>query len=175
MKTVFYILVATLGFSSPALADDFRTASWGMTEQEVRALEKTQSIESKAMPDGSNVLVIQDNVLGFPAMITYMFVDDKLVQGTTAFLKLSLDGTTNNAEANLSRIMDALQEKYGKPNSVGPSPIGAKKAQWQNESTDIVLTAGARDSKPFAMVLYYSRKLVGLRLKVRENEIEKKL
>ena len=79
------------------------------------------------------------------------------------------------ASNSVSQLLVSLGKKYGDPKSTGDSQIGTKQVQWQTPASDIIFTAGNADDKPFAMILYYSRELVSLRLKAREAEAKRKL
>ena len=149
MNKLNFLFLISILFVTAVAAEDFRSASWGMSKEEITSLEKEGSITTTKMQDGSTILEVHDNILGNPATVTYMLIDNKLVQGTTAFFKLSLDGSDNNAKANLSRILDGLEKKYGGPKNVGPSPIGSKKVDWQTKDSDISLVIGHREDKTF--------------------------
>ena len=168
-------LVVLLAHPIIALAQDYRDANWGMSQKQVRALEQGNEIEEQKMPDASVMFAIKDNILGLPATATYTFVEDKLVQGTTLFRKLALNDSDQAVASSISHLLDALEKKYGNPKSAGDSNLGTKQVEWQTPASDIIFTAGTADSKPFAMVLHYSRRLVSLRLKAREIEAKRKL
>lgn len=173
MKTAFTVLILFLFAPALVEAQDFRSAAWGMSAEQIRKIE-TIELESQRMPDGSVMLSGHDNVIGIPAMVTFSFIQNKLVQGTTAFLNLKIGDNPKSAETNLTRIQDGLITKYGKSTSSEESPLGGLKLGWQTQTTDIFLASGTSDNTPFAMALYYSRELANLRQLTRQKELRDK-
>ncbi|MBN2136139.1 MAG: hypothetical protein JW737_10435 [Acidobacteria bacterium] len=94
----YLIFIMFFAVSISIMAEDFIIcqARWGMTKEEVRAAEK---IELKEGEDG-NSLTGKTQVLGIDTVLSYFFIENKLVNVT--FVPLDSDESTFNLfEADL--------------------------------------------------------------------------
>ncbi|MBV5327422.1 MAG: hypothetical protein JZU65_07270 [Chlorobium sp.] len=115
---ILFLLIIIISSGSLSLAADFREAEWGMSSEQVKLLEKTESVYPK-----KNALTFKGKIAGKPVDIIYEFDNNKLKSGTYTF-------TARNVNSNVyiqdyDKINEFLDIKYGAPES--------KKVSWNND------------------------------------------
>ena len=153
-KLIIPLLLALLLLSScqkPTPKDlNFRQSAWGDSKQTVIKSEETDPIK-----DRENTLVYENlKFIGFDAVVTYNFVQDKLSSAEYDFTQVYPDYADNITTFEL--IREELTETYGQPTenrevwkdgAPTSDPIGlalalgdvSYTAYWSLESTEIVL------------------------------------
>jgi len=125
LKRVFVIFTfLLLAYSSFAL--EFRNTSWLMTGEEVIASEAGRVVSDLSLP-GQQQIVFQTLVNGFPATITYILENDKLLSASCTF-KRDLDRRA------FESMKQDLTVKNGKPAFEQENLVG-----WRLERTEIAL------------------------------------
>ncbi len=113
MKEMLIAIFFTLVWVLSAFAGDFRKAEWGMTKEQVKAVEQADR-SSRAVgitEDWKGWLLFRTSIRGLETSIWYEFENEKLVSGSYSF--------TSVAPERCSEFFDELVEtvgkKYGKP------------------------------------------------------------
>jgi hypothetical protein len=125
LKKVF-IASAILFLSCNAFALEFRNTSWLMSKEEVIASETSRIVSELSLP-GQQQVVFRTLVNGFPATITYLLEDDKLLSASCTF-KRDLD------RAAFEAMKQDLTIKNGKPTFEKENLLG-----WRLQRTEIAL------------------------------------
>ena len=120
--TAFAFLI--LAFNAFAL--EFRNTSWLMTKEEVIASETGRIVSELNLP-GQHQVVFRTLVNGFPATITYLLENDKLLSASCTF-KRDLD------RAAFDAMKQELTRKNGKPTFEKENLAG-----WRLPRTEIAL------------------------------------
>lgn len=148
---------------------DFRQTMWGMSMEEVMAIEKKEP-ETK----GEDSLDYQQNVLSMGALSNYKFIDDKLVRGGYVFNEKF--ETNNDYIKNYNKIKKAMIEAEGPPvvdvekqinpdAVIDPDNIGDATcrgdmiygSQWNRpDGTVIRLVLNGKNSRCFLTVIFNS-------------------
>ncbi|MGA2639406.1 MAG: hypothetical protein ABSG21_00725 [Spirochaetia bacterium] len=125
MKRVFVVFAFLfLAYSSFAL--EFRNTSWLMTGEEVIASEAGSVVSYLSLP-GQQQIVFRTFVNGFPATITYVLENNKLLSASYTFKK-DLDRKAFDS------MKQELISKNGKPAFEKESLVG-----WRLDRTEIAL------------------------------------
>jgi hypothetical protein len=96
-------------------AHDFRKAKWGMSMDQVKKTEESPIVfEGWSDPDDATILYYKEKVFRFPAFITYIFKDSKLVQARYSF---EPEGEKDYI-SDYEHVIEGLIEKYGEPGNV---------------------------------------------------------
>ena len=135
MKKAF---IATILFflSCSLFALEFRKTSWLMTKEEVIASESGRVVSELSLP-GQQQIVFRTLVNGFPATITYLLENDKLLSASYTFKK-DTDRTAFDG------MKQDLVKQYGKPAFEQENLVG-----WRLEKTEIAL-AHLKDGTSYA-------------------------
>jgi hypothetical protein len=114
MKTVSIslILLIWVHFS---YSQDFRNASWDMSQQEVRVRETFQLFISNSYSENNSVLIYKGLISGDSVNLWYQFLYDTLVQCNYNFY---LSTTVKKPYTQLMKYLDILKIKYGEPDQV---------------------------------------------------------
>jgi hypothetical protein len=121
-----FIAAAVLLLSCNAFALEFRNTSWLMSREEVVASETSRIVSELSLP-GQQQVVFRTLVNGFPATITYLLEDDKLLSASCTFKK------DVNREA-FEAMKRELTAKNGSPTFEKESLLG-----WRLQRTEIAL------------------------------------
>lgn len=111
-KTLFIFITCVLLFfvdSPPAVAQDFRGASWGMTKEEVKQDENLDLIQE----DEKN-LVYVTAIGGIDCLLIYNFVDDRLYNAM--YWMIDEHAIDNGHIDDYRKLKNMLMQKYGTPN-----------------------------------------------------------
>jgi len=106
--TVLVLFCSTVVFSAQY---DFRKTNWGMSKEEVGAVEEAKvfKYEGKSYPG----TVYDTNVGGFDCFIHYYYIDNKLVRAKYDF---GYDATEKDVcIRNYENLKETLINKYGEP------------------------------------------------------------
>lgn len=103
---------------SACLAADFRDAEWGMSQNQVKSLEITESIYPQ-----KDILTFKGKLAGEKVDIIYEFNNDKLESGKYLFNKKNINN--NVYLSDYDKIEKFIDIKYGQPQS--------KKTHWRND------------------------------------------
>ena len=108
-------------------AQDFRQATWGMSQAQVRATEPPQPA-AVSESDGE-VLVRYDSIqlAGLPVRTVYIFARDRLVRAKYVFEAEHAE--LNDFIGDFQAVEPLLKEKYGKP--------AETRAVWEDDSTQL--------------------------------------
>ena len=135
MKKAFIAVVfLILSYSSFAL--EFRKTSWLMTKEQVIASETGRVVSELSLP-GQQQIVFRTMVNGFPATITYLLENDKLLSASYTF-KRDMD------RAAFDAMKQELTAKNGKPSFEKDDLVG-----WRLNKTEIAL-AHLKDGTTYA-------------------------
>jgi len=108
MKTLATILF----FATSALAQDqktgFRDAGWGTTREQVKRTEQNELIS-----EDNKILMYAGKLLGMPATIGYIFIDNQLVRGK--YLVEQPHTNKNDYISDFQKFKESLTRKYGSP------------------------------------------------------------
>lgn len=98
------------GDKKPAAKDshDFRQARWGMSQEEVKASEKTSPADERP-----EVITYWGDFEGMRVLIGYVFENDKLVNGGYMFAQRHHE--FNNYIQDYKNLKNYLISKYGRP------------------------------------------------------------
>jgi hypothetical protein len=121
-----FIALAFLFLSYSTFALEFRKTSWLMTREEVIASETGRVVSELSLP-GQQQIVYRTLVNGFPATITYLLENDKLLSASYTFKKDSDRTAFDGMKRDLVR-------QYGKPVFEKENLVG-----WRPEKTEIAL------------------------------------
>jgi len=90
---------------------DFRRTSWGMTREQVKAVES-----SKLIKEDEHGLFYSSELSGFgEVLIGYIFAEGKLVR--TSYISQVRHTNSNDFIEDFTKIKSILTEKYGRPES----------------------------------------------------------
>lgn len=108
--TWFFDSITSVETAKSTESDGFRDFTWGMSQAKVKAIEK-----SKFIPDVSTdkILGYQTSVAGLGALVTYVFVNDKLYKGKYVFVEEH--SNRNDYISDYESIKKILVKKYGEP------------------------------------------------------------
>jgi hypothetical protein len=123
-KALFAVSLLFLAYGCFAL--EFRKTSWLMTKEEVIASETGRVVSVLSLP-GQQQIVFRTLVNGFPATITYLLENDKLLSASYTF-KRDMD-----RKAFDGMKLDLIKQ-YGKPAFEKENLVG-----WRPERTEIAL------------------------------------
>ena len=107
--TIFLILVLVVS----GFAGDFRNAEWGMTKEQVKAVEEADR-SSRAVgitEDWKRWLLLRTSIRGLEASIWYEFKDEKLVSGSYSFTSVAPE----KCSEFFDELVETVSKKYGKP------------------------------------------------------------
>lgn len=172
------------GDKKPAAKDshDFRQARWGMSQEEVKASEKTSPTDERP-----EVITYLDDFEGMQALIGYVFEDGKLVNGGYVFMEPQEELT--NYIRDYKNLKKSLVGEYGKPYldkavwGIGevPEQDPEKIAEavcsgrlryvtmWETDATLIKLTLDRRKNRCQVALMYESIE----KMKVRQTDKSK--
>lgn len=158
----------------------FRKSNWGMNKKQVKVAESLEIIK-----DDPDFLVYNGNVAGIPAYVYYIFVGDRLVRSQYRFRATHTN--RNDFISDFSQCKQTLTEKYGSPKTDthiwrnnlykdDPDQYGFAvslghllyRAEWETETTTIVLQLSGENYSVDNVVEYSSKQLTGL-----EDSIQK--
>ena len=133
-KASIVAVLLLLSYSTFAL--EFRKTSWLMSKEEVIASESGRVVSELSLP-GQQQIVFQTLVNGFPATITYLLENDKLLSASYTF-KRDID------RAAFDAMKQDLIGTNGKPSFERDDLVG-----WRLERTEIAL-AHLKDGTSYA-------------------------
>ena len=112
-----------LSLAYPVSAQDFREATWGMTQAQVMATEPDRPAEVRQ--ENGETIVKYDPVktAEFSARLIYIFADGKLVRAK--YVSNAEHSELNDFIVDFRAVEPLLMEKYGKP--------VAERAVWDND------------------------------------------
>jgi hypothetical protein len=119
----FLANLVCLTLACPISAQDFRKATWGMTQAQVMATEPDRPAEIRQ--ENGETIVKYDSVetAQFPARLLYIFVNDKLVRAK--YVSNAEHSELNDFIADFRAVEPILVEKYGKPST--------ERAVWEDD------------------------------------------
>jgi len=180
----FYCLLI-FNLSTVFAADnDFRKTKWGMTKNQVKAIEKKGKLEQET----DNAIVYTDTVLDQSIFVVYFFINNTLSHARYK----TTEQHTNKAIhlVSFNNFKNALTQKYGVPFSNktiwindlykdDPKKYGYAiskgqlmyGAEWKTKSTDIQLVLAGDNYKIYLEINYKGIKYNNLR----EQENKKKI
>ncbi len=162
MRNRFCLLIVATLFSSTVFAGDFRSATWGMTKEEVKRVEKT-TIRKEA----SDELEYEGQVADVKASILYKFKGNRLIEGVYIFpgmLRLDpnfpIDPSGKSSRPNPYedhyKVHAYLVTKYGKPvterqweETRGKSKIKNSASYWSMDKSLISHVLSVADNGMF--------------------------
>lgn len=169
MRTTALLLAVV---AAPALADDFRGATFGMSRAQVRATEP-----NVAWREGDDVIGFTTEIAGLDAMAQYEFTNDKLYGGGYRIVEQHSNRTLYLSDYD--KLFGLLREKYGAPRDDktvwrndlyrdDPEDYGmavalghlAKLATWETPSTEINLLLTG-DNYEIDLYIYYKSRELG--------------
>ncbi|MCS7012149.1 MAG: hypothetical protein NZM05_00775 [Chloroherpetonaceae bacterium] len=118
------VLLLLLGVQKQEVV--FRNVVWGMEPAQVLAVETAQLIK-----ESPGRLFYRGEEEGYPAIIVYSFVENKLIQATCIF---QYEGTVSTSDL-IKDLEHKLTRKFGQPEIVKAN----YKAVWGTSSTHISL------------------------------------
>lgn len=86
----------------------FRKTNWGMSKEEVKAIEGRIDAD-----DSGNALTFNSQVAGLDCLVIYIFVQNKLVRGKYAIT--TQHSNDNSYLTDYANLKEMLSKKYGKP------------------------------------------------------------
>lgn len=98
---------------------NFRQTTWGMSRDEVKSIESGTPIS-----DNENVLLYEQDYLGIPAQMGYVFKDDKLVKA--AYLLRENHDNPDEYIATYEKMKSSLINEFGPPS--------LDEIKWLNDS-----------------------------------------
>ena len=160
----------------------FRDASWGMSKDQVRKVEKLE------INKGNDEMLYYDGeILNLECLVVYHFVRDKLVRGS--YLITQEHTNKNDYISDYNVLKDSLKKKYGEPkkdkeiwkNALwkdNPEQWGFAVSyghlkyytKWKTEDTDIMLFLSGENFNIAVHLGYESIRLGVLEEKKREKE-----
>lgn len=169
MRTAALSLLVIL--ASPAMADDFRNAAFGMSRADVRATEP-----GVQWREGDDVIGFSTAIAGLDAVAQYEFTNDRLYAGGYRIIEQHSNRTLYVSD--YETLFGLLGEKYGKPKDDrtvwrndlyrdDPEDYGiavalghlAKMATWETPTAEINLLLTGDNYKIDLYVYYKSREL----------------
>ncbi|MFN8390104.1 MAG: hypothetical protein U0136_07445 [Bdellovibrionota bacterium] len=139
-------------------AQDFQSARWDMSSQDVIRLEQSAPVIEPPVIEGTKRLSFRGAAFGIPSEVTYQFVNNQLVAGAIKITALSEVDSRDQAQLELKRIKDTLTAKYGHPEPIAEPKKTGEALQWKNTRTRVMLLYGVETGRLIASVFYYSRK-----------------
>lgn len=126
MKEIFTLLI--IGLSSTFCHSQFRSTKWGMSLDEVEAVEGL-----KLYCDSNGACVsTEQKLLHFNVRIMFVFNDDKLLGGGYGFYE---EHTNENLYIeDFNKVMNILEDKYGEADEGG--------LIWNDDSGRDIMTLG---------------------------------
>jgi len=91
----------------------FREATWGMTQAQIKALEKDKVKGEGPTEDGMQYLAYEGKAGSLDCLVGYYFVNDQLLEGRYIFTETHANRTLFLAD--FRTVKTALTQKYGKP------------------------------------------------------------
>jgi hypothetical protein len=121
MYLVATLIILTLAY--PIWAQDFRKATWGMTQAQVMATEPDKPAEVRE--ENGETIVKYDPVktAEFAGRLIYIFADGKLVRAK--YVSNAEHSEPNDFIVDFHAVEPLLMEKYGKP--------AAERAVWEDD------------------------------------------
>jgi len=118
--------LAVGGMASLAFAaqPDFRGASWGMTQEQVRATEPRQPVEVSEANGEAIVKYDSIQAIGLEGRLIFVFAQDKLVRAK--YLSNAEHTELNDFIVDFQAAEPKLTEQYGKPVD--------ERAVWENDA-----------------------------------------
>lgn len=118
IRYLLFSLLIAMRCGSLCIAAEFRDAEWGIPREQVKSLEKTESIYPS-----KDTLTFKGKVTGRPVDIIYEFKNDKLKGGKYIF---TVKNINNNVYIqDYDKINEFLDLKYGQPET--------RKSSWSND------------------------------------------
>lgn len=117
IKALNLVLASLLLFSwgwNQEVKTHFRNSSWGMSQEQVKKIEKNEFYQKLKNPaTGLEQLIYKGPVGGLECLIAYYFAENQLVQGRYVFM----EGHSNRNLYidDFTEIKSSLKEKYGNP------------------------------------------------------------
>ena len=140
-STVF-ILLASAGFCLAADEYVFRKVKWGMSPDEIKAIEKAES-DSELVEDHDYIFTYKMNIYDSEAMVSYRCNLTGL-DSIVVFVKIPALGA-NDLKSTEGAFREALNEKYGKMD-YGKNVIVAPET-WQIKNKCIGLFGSSSDNQ----------------------------
>ena len=164
---------------------DFRQASWGMTQEEVKETEN--SVPTEEMP---NVITYVNEFEGIPVITGYLFEDGKL--NRAGYVMTNSYPEPEDYVRDFNKLRDSYTASYGRPSydmlnwkEGAQSDIGAKAyaqaacdgdvqylAGWDRDESVVRLMLHGRDGKCELGVMYESKQYY-INPEVKQKELEK--
>jgi len=165
VKGIPLITILALLLVAPGFAADFRKAEWGMTKEQVKAIEREEPLKGK----GESLLKYKTQIMGLDAQIHYYFERDRLKHGSYDFISVP-DSASNEV---FDALIGKISKKYGKAKEEiiwedssleTPEPTSTavalgllkRTAEWQTERTIIRAELSCEKyGDPIKLVIYY--------------------
>ncbi len=163
--------IICLSFLITAYAQDFRQANWGMSKEEVRAIESAEPDYESEDGLGYDVTIDGKNFL-----CLYAFLEDKLYQAGYHYVDTHVND--NNYIVNFEELKELLIQKYGKPKVdeiIWKNDLFKDDIQhwgmaicmghleyytaWENESTRTLIKLYGDNYEISMIIGYYSKQL----------------
>ncbi len=168
MKKMTLTTFLALVLAVPSFAGDFRKAEWGMTKEQVKAIEKEEPLQSR----GESLLKYKTQIMGLEGHIYYYFEKDRLRHGSYDFISVPESGCSEIFDELVEKISkkygEAKEESIWKDDSVkAPKPSSTavafgflkRAAEWETERTVIRLALSSEKyGDPINLDIYYISK-----------------
>lgn len=168
MKKTALTAFLALVLAVPGFAGDFRRAEWGMTKEQVKAVEKEAPLQSR----GESLLKYKTQIMGLDVHIYYYFEKGRLRHGSYDFISVPESGCSEIFD----KLVETISKKYGeakeeliwkddslktpKPSSTAVAFGFLKRAaEWETEKTVIRLSLSSEKyGDPITLDIYYVSK-----------------
>lgn len=101
-------MITMIIITATVMSQDFRNATWGMSQSEVKANETDRLEEETA-----DMLVYKTSLAGFEAYAAYIFTDSKLSRAGYFFEEIH--SNDNEYISDYNRLNGLIKMKYGEP------------------------------------------------------------
>jgi len=168
MKKIFVLVLLSISMLTYSQSD-FRSVNWGMSENEVKSIEKANFIGKS--DTGLSYSLELNSV---PMVLIYYFIDHKLFQAGYMTAKEYTDA--NKYFYIYDDLKKSLVKKYGKVNEIkrvdkyyednlDDGLILGKvtyMSEWQNDKSSIYLTIGGGELSAKLLIFYQSKEYIKL-------------
>jgi len=156
MRKTALLILLTLSLPVWGYPGDFREAEWGMTKEQVKAIEQARPGLGFALTREDLLFYHTDKtgILGLEASIKYGFDDGKLVLGQYQFLSIPHE----KCKEIYDQIVENVSKKCGIPKfNIDNQTVTARIALWMTKGTVIELELRIHGIlSPRLWVTYYS-------------------
>lgn len=153
-----WILLFVFILACPVWAGDFRDATWGMTREEVKAVEKSEIIEERKyeLQKVGDALVYREYPGKDSSLVFYYFNRGKLYKGEY----WRRYGGKRTSRKDYSKAKKLLSNKFGEPKKDGTTWENGRLAycaEWEAGNTNIELIVYGESSVVNHTIIYRER------------------